>query len=190
MQRLINGITLLELLIAIVLLAIMVVGFFSIDLFTHSQVLISEKRAKLQNEISYALEHMSKAMNRVSGSKLIGQNPIYITPNTDIRMYIDTTGNGQADTWIAYRLFTGANPSDYQIRYCSNCPNSACGTCSSSSGWEVISRRILQFVPADTEDNYVKVDMVARWQPAQPSSVDNPEVTMRTRIKLPSVSTN
>lgn len=188
MQRLINAITLLELLIAIVLLAIMVIGFFSIDLFTHSQVLISERRTKLQNEMSYTLEHMSKAMNRVSGSKVIGQNPIYITADTDIRMYIDTSGNGQGDTWIAYRLFTGASPTDYQVRYCSNCPNSACGTC--SSGWEVISKRILQFVPVNTVDNYVKVDLVARWQPGQASSVDNPEVTMRTRIKLPSVSTN
>lgn len=189
------AVTLMELLIAIALLSVIVIGFASIDLFSRFQMVSTERRAKLQNEVTYTLEHLTKAMGKAVGNRqAAGQDPIRITPNTAIRINIDTDGNSQADTWIAYRFFRDTNPQDYQICYCSPCPDSNCDTC--PAGWEVIAQRISEFIPTDDSPpgNYVNVRLTACWDPdGSPEAcgtTGNPNVTMNTRIKAPSVSTN
>ena len=61
------AVTLLELLIAIGLFSLIVVGLSSIGTFSRHHVMSSERRVKLQNELSYALEHMSKNIQRATG---------------------------------------------------------------------------------------------------------------------------
>lgn len=184
-----RGITLLELLIAIILLSVVVLAVSNIDLFSRYHVISSEHRARLQNDISYALEHMTKEIGNAAGNRQV-QNPINITTISGcpgIVVYTDYNGDGQADLWIAY-LFNNTAP-NYQILYCPNCSNSACSTC--NTALTTIAQRIYAFTPVDNNlTNYMDVDITGRWQPAQDVSVDNPEITLRTRIKMPSVSTH
>ena len=208
-----RGVTLLELLITIAIFSTLVLAVTSIDLFSHYHVISSDRRVKLKNEISYTLEHMSKEMSRAVGNRAIAypnpnHNPINSTDidgDPAIKAYIDSNATGgpgdgrwgttDGDHWIAYRFYNGTtNPEDYQIRYCPNCTGYTCSTC--ATGWvnssNIIGRRIKEFIPVDNPtSNYMDIDITARWQPVEENAtVDNPGVTLRTRIKMPSVTTN
>ncbi len=202
-----KSLTLIELLIAIVLLSVIILAISSIDLFTRFHTISADRRVKLQNEISYALDHMAKEITLTIGNRAIAaKDPVDLTPisgDAAIRVFIDlglTSGPGdglgdrqsptQGDRWIAYR-FTGAagNSADrFQIWYYANCVGPNCNQ-PGSIGPEVIARNIADF-NRSVIDNVVEVAVTARWQPTQAASPDNPEVVMRTKIKMPSVSTH
>lgn len=201
-RRLNTGVSLLELLIAIVLFAAISLGFFAIDTFSRRQVLYSERQAKVQNEVSIALEHITREVTRAIGSTAItGQSPVDLTAisgDTTLRVYVDlaadgvSAGDGKwgtagADRWRAYR-FTGASgaPADrYQLWYYSNYPT--------SSAYEVIARNINAF-SRSTTSNYVTVDITACWDPTGAigpcGGMRNPSVRMTANIYMPSVSLN
>ncbi|MCM8795781.1 MAG: prepilin-type N-terminal cleavage/methylation domain-containing protein [Candidatus Omnitrophica bacterium] len=202
--RLKLAVTLIELLIAIALIAVVAIGLSSIDIFSHYHVVSSDRRARLQNEVSYILEHMSKQVTQAIGD--INQPAISFTGNAGgeqtMMIWIDYNQNGRRDAYpldrlIAYR-FTGltGNP-PYQIRYCPECTDlMKCKTCNPS--WpttEILGQRItnFQFSYPSSDYNYVGVDIVACWDPtnlATCGNQDNPRVEMRTCIKMPAVSTH
>ena len=187
-----KSLTLFELLIAIALLSLMVLGFVSIDLFSRHHVLTSERRAQVQNEVSYVLEHMAKQISRAIGNAnqptVTIENP---NPNaTRIRVWVDgdpyatpsVSPNGRRDAndiEIAYQW----NSNNNRVRYWPKFPGPN----------EEISNRVTNFDVSQT-DNYVSVELTSCWDPdGTPfgcGTSDNPTVTMRTRIKMPSVSTN
>jgi len=182
-----RSLTLFELLIAIALLSLMVLGFASIDLFSRHQVLTADRRAQVQNEVSFVLEHMSKQISMAIGDA--NQIPVNIdTPGGSnppwrrIRVWIDSNPDGIRDTddvEIAYEW----NRNNNRVRYWPDFtgPN------------EEISNRVTNFDVSQT-DNYVSVELTSCWDPdGTPfacGTSDNPTVTMRTRIRMPSVSTN
>lgn len=196
----IQAVTLLELLIAITLLGVVVFTFSSIDIFSRFHVRSADIRAQLQNEASSAIEHMTKNISQGIGditrpaaiSTVIGTN-------TAIIVWVDgnpyaippAAPNGRRDTnpntdhRIAYR-HTG--PNAYQIIYCPNCTDSPCTTCSPAWGSEIVATRISNFTTPVVTDNHVRIGVTARYNPSAPVSQDNPEVTMRTDIKMPAVS--
>jgi len=174
--------TLIELIIALVLLSVIILGLNSITLFSHFHVTSSDRRAKLQNEASLALEHMSKEISKAIGD--VNNTPVIIEDsNRRIRIYIDANGDGQRnDYYIAYQ-YQGSP--DYHIRYYPNYPGSS----------EVIARKISSFNPSyNSVNNYITIQLTACWDPQTAvlpnGSIDNPCVNMNTSIKMPSVSTN
>ncbi len=186
----IKGITLMELLIAIGLLSMVVLALSSIDLFSRHHLIDSDRRARLQNEVSYALEHMTQQISGAVGNMAIqSQIPINTTaklPDPAISILTDSNGDGQGDTWMIYWF----KPSDHLIWYCPNCTGGAsCPSCASSDSPN-IAQRIATFNATNTTDNYVNVNIIGRWEPAQAESVDNPQVSMNASIKMPSVSTH
>jgi len=217
MHKRLNAVTLMELLVALILLSIIVLGIANIDIFSHFQVISSDRRAKIQNEASLVLEHMTKEINKAIGNEVInGDDSVVeedeqISSDDALKIYIDTNGNGQRedpsldiDRWIAYR-FTGAtgNPNtQYQIWFCPQCNNKPCVNCTPSwnpspSSENVISAHIAAFniikpvnVSGQLNNNFVTVQLTACWDPTIAESVDNPCVNMNTNIKMPSVSTN
>jgi len=204
-----RSVTLIELLIAIVLLSIITIGFSSIDLFSRYHVLSSERRAKLQNDVSYALEHISKNIGRAIGNiptdlinsdatitDIIDARSCGVDPT--IKIFIDANPNGRRDGndhRVAYRLYL--SDQSYQLWY-DQLHNT--GLCSEFTQDELIASRITSFIPlvlTDAGSNYINVvqlEVTACWDPdGNPHACgtpDNPSVTMRTRIKMPSVSTN
>ncbi|MFA5144989.1 MAG: hypothetical protein WC723_03170 [Candidatus Omnitrophota bacterium] len=193
MKRIIKAVTLMELLIALVLLAIIVLGIGQIDIFSNLHVLGTERRAKIDNEISLALTHMTKGISKAIGNEVSGgANSVVNIANvgdyTAIRAYVDTAddyvsaGDGQTGTqgdhWIAYE-FTGTVASDpanrYQIWYCPRCTDSSCVTCNTAWGTagNTIARNISAVTitkPVDSSsqlnNNYVTIEITGCWDPA------------------------
>ncbi len=200
-----KSVTLLELLIAIVLLSIVTIGLSSIDLFSRGHVLNSQRRTTLQNEASLALEHMTKQITRAIGNTQIDPAVIrYNNNDRGIMVRIDDhplpSGNGRIDSddsWVAYRQ---EPPAITEIRYYTNAGNGQ----NPRGSFEVIATNVVvrdssgfpglrfigNFNANQLQDNFIEVLITCRWLPDQPASVDNPEVQLHARIKMPSVSTN
>jgi len=197
MPRRNHAVTLIELIIAIVLMSLVVLGLANIDFFSHFHVITSERRAKVQNEVSYALEHMAKEISKAIGDT---NNPpaVIDESNRRVKVYIDYNQTGQIDSgdrWIAYRYRDSLTSTPYQFWYCPQCLTPTCDACTPDD-WNstnfinngyVLSKKISGFNPAYI-DNYIETQITGRWDATKAASRDNPEITMRTRINMPSVS--
>ena len=138
-----------------------------------------------------------------------------ISGDTAIRAYVDLDasdldasgqppGDGQrgigGDRWIAYRFRPASAPvlERYQIWLCPDCTDASCVTCNSGWNTNVLSRHITAVDYNYTSgNNYVDVELTACWDPNHTTTPDgcgssdnNPSVSLRTRIKMPAVSTN
>jgi len=205
-----QGVTLVELLIALCIFALIVIGFSSIDTFSRYHVVSSDKRAKLQNDASYVLGHMAKEIGKAIGNESINGAGSVITitdnPNDDsIQIYIDASGNGKReepknnplateDHWIAYRYDATAGDQN-QIRYCARCRNDSCNFNQCLDSVEILSRKIASFTPTfSSANNYVDIQINACWDadgsPAACGGLDNPALVMKNRIYMPAVSTH
>lgn len=195
-----RGVTLLELLIAIALLGIMVVGLSSIETFSRYQITGSDRRVQLQQNAAFVMEHMAKNINRAMGNRVIS-NPVDgkfsigdCAPQVfTFGIKVDTNNDGAADRIIGYK----SDPCLRTVLYCSDCLVEDCGgdECNSALGWQGISSKISDFSLANpVADNYISVNITACWDPdGSPDacgSVDNPVVNLSSRIPMPSVSTN
>lgn len=209
-----KSMTLVELLIAIALLSIIVLGLGNIDIFGHIQVLSSDRRTRLHNGASFILGHMTKEISRAIGNELVFGadnvvNTANISGNNAIRVYIDSDatggiGDGKRDTvtdrWIAYR-FTGATgvpATQYQVWYCPQCTDGTCVTCNPAWGTDIniIARNIKDPILTKPKNgsgqlnaNYVTIRLTACWDPAV-ESIDMPCVDLSGRMEMPSVSVN
>ncbi|MEK6727605.1 MAG: hypothetical protein AABY28_02885 [Candidatus Omnitrophota bacterium] len=200
----IKSVTLLELLIAIVLVSFVIIAITSIEVFSRYHVLSSDRRVKLQNEASLALEHMTKHISQAIGNTVSDPMVKAYADGSGVRVRVDSNQNGMADaadTWIAYRIENIGTPvTDAEIRYYENAGNGEAPAGSyqsiarkvvikqgSSSGLEFIGN----FDPQRwLTDRPIEGKVVCRFRPAEAVSVDNPETTMRTKIDMPFVSTN
>jgi Tfp pilus assembly protein PilW len=204
MQNKLKAVSLMELIVALILLSVVTLGLAGISLFSHYHVVNSDRRAKVQNEASYLLDHMNKQVYFAIGNEAInGGNSVVdinnsvggVSDTNAMRIYKDADVDGQrsaGDYWIAY-LFKNYGATNYQIRYCSQCTSKACGTC--ANNWEVLSKRVANFIPvkpggASLSGNYVDANFTACWNPGSAVSSDNPCLTLRSRFKMPSVPTN
>lgn len=174
--------TLLELFVGIALVGVITIGIGAIVSFSHYQVFNADRRTRLQSEASFALEHMTRNISRAIGSR--NNDPVTVV-NGGINIRIDSNGDG---------ALTGA---DIQIRYALNninqlvfFPNAA------NAANEVVAGHVSAFVfrcranDATMPFNRIEVTVNTRWAPLAAITPDNPEVTMRTRVDMPSVSTN
>lgn len=139
-----KAITLLEILIALVLLSIIALGIGSIEIFSRYQALSSDRLAKVQNELSFCLEHISKNALRTIGNEVVfgSDTAVYIPASNIIRFYIDGNSNGKrdsADYWIEYNF----SVSNFRLTYCSRCNNSSCSSC--PGGRSILSNKITSF---------------------------------------------
>lgn len=176
-----NAITLIELLIAITLIGFLVYAVVGHDIFTRHQLVGAERRAKLQNEVSYCLEHMAKWISKGIGTYL--DSPVTISGNT-ITVEVDAEDNNGVEdaatiSYTFYPLlhlinFTNATITDEVLPqlnpnqgHISNCTFSYSNT-----------------------TNYVEAEIYACWSPdaSDCGTPDNPCVGMKTRIAMPSVS--
>ena len=187
------AITLLELIIAITLLGVIVIGFSSIELFSRSQVLSTDRKTQVQNEVSYALEHMSRNVLQGVGDSATRPLAQFGTNGFSVRIEPTpaTPGNIGDDIRMSYTL-TG---------------NSLLWT-SSAGANEILSNRLMSGVSftampstlpvspnglyINFSDNYtvVEIGLVGRYNPVQPASLDNPQVAIKSRLYTRSASAN
>lgn len=191
-----SGLTLLELLIALILTGIIAVSIFSLDIFGHYHIIGLDKRRRVQNQVSDVLEHMSKnIINAVGNTAISGMSPVNITDGPTLEVYLDkpgeseTSGDGRygtgGDIWVAYRY----NSSGYEMRYCSDYGAADCNT-----DWSVIGKNISAFSPTyNPSDNFITVNISGCWNSSEAStcgSPNNPAVNMTTRFNMLSVAQN
>jgi len=176
-----RGVTLIEVLIAISLLSVIALALSSIDLFTRHHVIGSDRRAKLQNEVSYPLEHMNKHISQAIGDAL--HNPVSIEDNQH-KITVAIDGNHDGILNDASTAIYSWSSSDNDIKF---------------NATEIIAKRITDCVFTHTwngiKENFVSVKITACWDPSQEAryacgTPDNPSVTMSESILMPSVSTN
>lgn len=202
-KQLIHGFTLLELLVIVSLIGVVALSFFSIFIFGNTQAVTAERRVKVQNDLSLAIDHMAKHIAMAVGNEQLygAGTTIVLNPGTMLSAYIDAgtppngiRDSGPPDYWIAYRRSAGA-----AIDYCARCSNSACGSC--TSGWETLTNanRILSVggfnitKPGGSgmlNQNYIDVTLIGRYKADSAASSENPQVEMKNRIALPMVSTH
>ncbi len=197
-----KGVTLAELIIAVVLLSVVVLTVSSIDRFSRFHLATSQHRAELQNKVSYIMEHMSKnILGAIGNEKNTGENsvvgivPDYPSPGFSmLHVRIDLNQNGKHDS-ADERAFWWYH-SNYSIYYWP----------AGGSAWEWLdpSMKIAAVTflkPVDAfgilDRNYIDVSVTACWDPTSidlavypDGTPDNPCVTMSQRMRMPSVSTN
>ncbi|MBU0547288.1 MAG: prepilin-type N-terminal cleavage/methylation domain-containing protein [Candidatus Omnitrophica bacterium] len=189
------GLSLIELLVSMILMSLVLLGIFSIDLFSRHHVITSDKRAKVQNEISYAIEYMSKYVQQGIGD--YNSPPITIYPTsgsqTGFRVRVDLNNPKTArdltdDTWVNFYLDGNALKTTGVIT-------------------ETLTERIVGVFVTDIMPEFpaggfyvkitdqgaaqgmaVDIGLVGRYDPAAAASLDNPQVAMKTRLVSPSSS--
>ncbi len=202
----IKSITLIELLISIVIISVMMLSFYSLEEYSHSRVIYSVRRAKVQDDLNYALEYISKYVQQANGTK--GDPGILLT-GSGFRVRVDlhagplqTPSNTSDDGWISYSLS-------------GNTLSASCsGTCGSFVNEAHLSDRIITGFsntvmpdpmpnsPADGfyvridpagsgMSNVVEVALVGRYDPTTAAQItSNPQVGMKSRLICVSCSTN
>lgn len=192
--RFIKSATLVELLVCIIVLAVFVLILNIVDLFSHTHVVTSDRRAKIQNDISYVMEHHLKELSKAIGNTVIdGSANIVVTgtfygdDRAAIKSYIDSgiqnpdgtyqPGDGQrgtsTDRWISYRVRSDtAVPTSerYQVWFCPNCTDSSCIMCNPAwgSASNVLGNRVINATYAYA-DNYVDISLTGCWDPQNTS---------------------
>jgi len=190
-----KSVTLIELLIAITLLSVIILAINNVSVFSRYHFVSTDRRAKIQNDASRCLEHITKYASQAIGNEAVfGTNTAIYTGTNVLTFFMDANANGlresSQDYWVGYRL----NSSTYQLEYCNRCSNLTCSACAGTT--EYLANDITAF--SSTKDfsqgNYVNANITACWDPAQSHALcntpDNPSVTMNTTINLPSVSTH
>jgi len=200
-----KSVTLIELLIAVSIFALIAVGFSNIDTFSRYHVTSSDRRVKLQNDASYVLEHMAKNITGTGtrGGAIgdINQPPVNLTTiggNNAITVWIDANINGTRDApdkQIVYRYRPAPN---YEIRYYPNYTDAP-------ASYEVITSKKIRpdfssnlsqptYCAYNSDNNYIDVQITACWDPdgspAACGSLDNPALVIKNRIYMPAVSTH
>jgi len=207
-----RSITLLELIVSIVTVSAMILTIYGIYTYSHSQVINAERRTKVQNELGYSLEHMTKYVQQSNGS--LSRKAIQYYPGplaagaTGFRTYIDlrnpqTPSDPADDGWIDYILTSATNT------LTATCTANG-GTCPFTT--ENLTNKIISGIAGDTimpdtdnpssgfyidiDDlgNIVEVGLVGRYKPAETYTVAtrlaNPQVKMKAKILCNNASTN
>ncbi len=188
-----SAITLIEILIGVVILGVIVLGMASIDSFTNYHFFSSDRRAKVQNDVSVILDHMNKEITRAIGNELInGANTVlnvnpFPSGDSAIRVYIDASGNGQReapqngpaaneDHTIYYRLNTSGATQEFEFcQIARRGPENANST-NCLSGQDIVlgtSITELTILPTPTtfnasgqlQENHIRIRLTGCWDP-------------------------
>lgn len=198
-----RSITLVELIVSIIIVSIMVLTVYGIYTFSHSQVLNAERRTKVQNELAFALEHMSKYVQQANGNK--SNPPIAAYPDlatqTGFQARVDfnstqTPSVLSDDAWVSYSL-SGNTLS-------AGCSGTGCPFVSEVLTDKVITNFVSGTMPnnptngfyvsIDSTGNIVEVGLVGRFKPTEAVSAEtkliNPQLEMKAKIVCNNASTN
>jgi len=198
MPKKIIGLTLIELLVSMGIMSMVILGMFGINIFSQHHVISSGRRAKVQNEISYAIEFISKYVQQANGN--LNRPAIQYNGTAGFRVYLDlnasqTPSNLADDGWIDFTLST-------------NTLNASCtangGSCPFTS--ENLNDKIIAgfaggtimpdpptqgcYVNITDQGTAVDIGLVGRYDPAAAVSASNPQVSLKTRLVSSGSSAN
>lgn len=196
-----KSVTLVELIIAVSILALIILAINNIDVFSRQNLVSADRRAKLQNDVSFVLDHITKNLSKAIGNELVsGDNSVIDNDTANVlEFFIDHNNNGirdgvslTDDRLVKYTL----DPNTHQFSFCDYSPIS--GACAGTS--EILARNITGFTVEGIFDasgrltgNYLTITVSACYNPdgsVACGNKDNPSVTMKTTVIMPSVAAN
>ncbi len=205
-RRHLKSLTLIELIIALVLMVIIVMAFATIDTFCTTHLLVSVRRAQVQQEASFLMGHIIRnLLGTQDRGGAIGDPinpPVALTTiggNNAITIWVDTNGNGRrdpspTDRQIAYRYRPAPN---YEVWYYPDY------TTIPGSHEEITQKKICpDFGNDPAQPTYflnpvadtLEIQVTACWDPdGTPDACGNrknPNIRLFTRIRMPAVSAN
>lgn len=201
-----HGTTLLELLIAIILLSIVVLGVSSIDFFSRAHLISSDRRVKLQNELSYCLEYMTKGIMLGTGSQgsatttqPIKWYPSDEAPRTGFSVRVDprnaeenpTPQDTGDDLWFNYYL--DGNSLKFSCAKVNESSSPSCPAGETLTG-HIIAGVTSGVMPANPGSGFyinltnsntaIEVGLVARFNPTNINiSTENPQIEMKASMQ-------
>ncbi len=149
---------------------------------------MADKRAKLQNSMTFALEHMARNIARAVGDKNnfpLSNNAI--GSDTAIEIYMDSNNDGRLDTATDQRIAYSYNATYDQLRYH---PNYSVPTTFEVLAYNITTDLSASNVTYSNTTNYVTIKLYGRCDPGNITSPTNPEVRFYTSFQMPSVSVN
>lgn len=184
-----RSLTVFELIIALVLFSLVLLGLFNISSFSYQDIIIASRRTVAIQTASLIAGHMAKNISQAIGSvasggiRFSGTSSIAVRWDRPIR-----NGNGIPDddangNWIAY-IYTAAQN---RVQYYAN--HNANGW--AAGGGEELSVNITQFsVALVPGTNCVALSVTACFRAADGNcgTRTNPTVTMETKIAMPMMS--
>ena len=158
-----------------VLLTVVILAVGRIDYFSRFQLISSDRRVRLQNEVTYILEHMTKSL--VGTADTGGAIGNISTDGNSINLAIDSDKDGRWSNTSDRNIWYRYNVTPFNIMYNNGITSENLAT-----------RGVILNNTYSYTDNYINVSITARWDPGKDRSPENPEITMNTTIIMPSVS--
>ncbi|MFA5100704.1 MAG: hypothetical protein WC547_07475 [Candidatus Omnitrophota bacterium] len=187
-----RALTLMELIIALVLFSLMILGIANIEIFCKHAFMGTDRKTRIMNEAAYVVEHMSKYI-----AKAVGDAKDFPVSDEPIAGCDDITR-----VWTDYNENGVRDAGDMQIVYCFNSTSHTMDyypgfwtwpePFTDNPAYEILSRNIIECISEfGSNMNYVDVNITTCWNASIPcGTVDNPQMTIQTRIAMPMVSIN
>lgn len=190
--------SLLELLIAVLVLCLVMFGIYNIQLFSDSQVVSASRKATLESEATYLIEHMSKYLGKaVSNARtypvaLSGDRVLIWNDKSPYDGVLQDHLDSSPDTLVYYD-----HASSGAVTFCANASTSGYpGTVSCNSGVETLASHVVSsfastYISVDNTTNCVGLEVTSCWNPSSTSTcgkLKNPAVSLKNRVDMPSVS--
>jgi hypothetical protein len=180
--------SLLELIIAIALVGLVLLGVTAFDTASRKFLHSSERQNQVLNEGALILDHMdrnalmgigqARMFVLVAGVLTPQPAPAIVATNTSLDIRLDSNRNGRIDAAdVTVRYQRAGN----QLQFIPDITNLA--------AFEVLSNRVFAFTPTQA-NNTAHVAITLRFNTAQAASLENPQVTVQNAVTVPAWSLN
>lgn len=209
-----KSVTLIEVIIAMVAFSVIILYFTAIENISRKDLMAADRRAKVQNEAAYLMEHITKNIIGTSASggaigntSIAAEIPVdtsQISGSNALKIWVDLNKDGRknaspTDKQIAYS-YDAAN---YRVLFYSDYPT--------SGSVAITSKRIRPNFSSTTTNptyvvytgggsndlNYLDIQITACWDPTQADGTStacgtsqNPQAVVHARIQMPAVATH
>ncbi|MFC1703634.1 type II secretion system protein J [Candidatus Omnitrophota bacterium] len=183
-----RGLTLTEVLIVTALLGVVVGAVTCVDITARNMLNQAERITKVNNEASLAMEHIVRNLHLAIGCAGC-VDPLVDGTERGVRIL-----NGGRDLEIRQddgdaRYDPAVDP--FNMRYRFAFASHEIEVNDGLGPWESLAENIRDgviFSSANHDTPWIDVRITARFDPTQPESLENPEVTLRSRVLLTSSS--
>ena len=164
-KSLVRGFTLVELILAISLLGVIVLGAATFDKASHYFLRSSERKARILNELNYIWEHLHKNIVSAEGNV---NDPGIVTSGNRLRLK-------EGNRWVEYRILKGSSNLEFCSQY--NITTNSCEV-----NYETLSSRVMNeniFYNSTFANQVIVSNLILRFNPTQGfDPKTNPEVNM------------
>lgn len=173
-----KSVTLVELILASILLSVVVLSAVSIDMTARYFFRSSDQKVQVLNDVGFLAEHMQTTISHAHGWQADNGYNLAQPTSSWLRIRLDggtpATFGDAADTWVEYRF----NNANNQVTYCSNW-NGGC-----SVAVQTLSNRIRRMEFSLTASNTgVLLNIGAIFDPSKDANPKiNPEVNFTTSV--------